>query len=519
MENSEDRVLVIGSPVITLGQDAVIPNGALIVEGNKITDAGPKAELELRGPFSRVIGSEDHIVLPGFTNSHIHSGIFNEDEFIQYPVERAMPYYLPHSLTQEENYHRTILRMAACVRGGQTQILDFAYGNPELDLFGFETTLQAYQDLGLRVSFSIAIRDRNRFVHCSDEKFLSTLPVDLREQVVSLGVGDLGDVDALFNAFKKLHADWHNPENGVVVQLGPDWIPCTSDELFLECRKVANEYGVGLSTHTCESSREMVFSLENDGKTSMRRLADLGILGSDVSFAHFVWATDEDIRILADTGGIAIHNAAANLRTGNGITRVREILDAGGRVAFGTDASSFSNTEDFFQELRLADLLQRVTGDLVSGRIPALELLRSAVQNGADASGFGNILGSLTPGNQADLIVLDSKRIKKSMTEHLTRPPYAQEITPATVIDYANAGDIEIVLIGGRVVLEDDRIQLVDVEKSRDYLEGLHRTREETGVDIAQRIDPYLMDFYGRMTKPELTPSTTFNIKDITIHG
>jgi len=364
MTRSDDRYLIVGNPLITLGNETVIPNGALIVEGQIITAVGPRSELEPSGNFSRIIGSDNHIVLPGLPNSHIHSGIFNEDDFIQYPVERAMPYYLPHSLTEEENYHRTILRLAGCIRGGQTQILDFVYGNPQLDLFGFETTLQAYRDLGIRVSFTIAIRDRNRFVHCSDEKFLATLPIDLREQVVSLGVGDLGGVDSLIDAFKKLHAKWHNLERGVALQLGPDWIPCTSDELFLECYRLADEYGVGLSTHACESSREKVYSLENDGKSSMRRLADLGILGPNFSFAHFVWATDEEIQILADSGGIAIHNPAANLRTGNGITRVREIMKVGGRVAFGTDASSFSNTEDFFQELRLADLLQRVTGDL-----------------------------------------------------------------------------------------------------------------------------------------------------------
>jgi 5-methylthioadenosine/S-adenosylhomocysteine deaminase len=67
------RTLVLGDPVVALGERALIWDGALIVEGSTITAAGPRAELEEQGPFDRVLGSGSHFVLPGFVNAHYHS--------------------------------------------------------------------------------------------------------------------------------------------------------------------------------------------------------------------------------------------------------------------------------------------------------------------------------------------------------------------------------------------------------------------------------------------------------------
>jgi len=517
METSAERTLVLGDPVITLGSEHVIPDGALILEGRKIVAVGARTELEQRGPFARTLGSQQHVVLPGLPNAHIHSGIFNEDQYIQYPVERGMPYYLSHSLTEEEYYHRTLLRLATCLRGGQTMVLDFGYGNPQFEHSGFDIVLQAFRDIGMRASLAVANRDRNRIVHTNDEAFLQSLPDALRQEIESKGIGDLGDPDDLIETFKHLYDQWHDPDAGIAILLAPDWIPCTSDELYMRNRRLANEYGVRLTTHACESMREMVFSLQNDGKKSMRRLADIGFLGPDVSIAHFIWATDEDIQILADSGAIAINNAAANLRTSNGIMRVRDILNAGGRVAFGTDASSFSNSEDFLQELRLAELLQRPTGKLEPGRIPALDILQSAVLNGAEACGYEGVTGPLESGYSADLILLRTDRLRRSMRHYPTRAPYEIPITPATVLDYANSTDIELIIIGGEIVLENGEVLRVDEDKSHVYLEGIQRTRQETGYDIAERLDPHLLKFYQSMPKAKLTPASTYNIKDIKI--
>jgi len=67
------RTLVLGDPIVALGGDALIPDGALLVEGDTIVAAGPRTELEQRGPFDEVLGSSSHLVMPGFVNCHYHS--------------------------------------------------------------------------------------------------------------------------------------------------------------------------------------------------------------------------------------------------------------------------------------------------------------------------------------------------------------------------------------------------------------------------------------------------------------
>ena len=90
------------------------------------------------------------------------------------------------------------------------------------------------------------------------------------------------------------------------------------------------------------------------GIYQIKRLSDLGVLTPETVLEHFVWVTDAELPIFADSGAVASNNPGSNLRLASGICRTRDIMDAGGRVGFGTDGISFSDRDDFFQELLLA---------------------------------------------------------------------------------------------------------------------------------------------------------------------
>jgi len=83
------RTLVLGDPVVVLGSQTLIPDGGLVVEGNTITAAGARADLERQGPFDRVLGSPSHFVLPGFINCHYHSELAIGPGLYQFIFERA----------------------------------------------------------------------------------------------------------------------------------------------------------------------------------------------------------------------------------------------------------------------------------------------------------------------------------------------------------------------------------------------------------------------------------------------
>jgi 5-methylthioadenosine/S-adenosylhomocysteine deaminase len=227
---------------------------------------------------------------------------------------------------------------------------------------------------------------------------------------------------------------------------------------------------------------------------------------------HFVWVTDEEIEIFADSGAIASNDPGSNLRLSSGICRVRDILDAGGRIAFGTDGISFSDREDFFQELRLATYLQRVPDVFERHRLDGEAVLRSAAENGARALGMHGRLGSLEAGRLADLLVVEKDRI--------LFPPgrYDGEPFLDVVIDRADAGDIDAVMVHGRLLMEGGRLTAVDEDALRErFAEAVSRRvyrlspEARRWAELGSLVEPYVLDFYRPWYEVPVTPAAVYN--------
>jgi len=172
--------------------------------------------------------------------------------------------------------------------------------------------------------------------------------------------------------------------------------------------------------------------------------------------------TDEELSIFAGSGAVASSNPGSNLRLSTGICRVRDIMDAGGRIAFGTDGISFSDRDDFFAELRLACYLQRLPRDFGAGRLDSEQVLRAAAANGAQALGMAGTLGSLEPGKYADLLIVAKDRI--------FFPPgrYAASRSSTWYSTAPESSDIDTVMVGGRVLMEHGRVTVVNEALVRD---------------------------------------------------
>ena len=180
-----NRLLVVGDPVVALAGDDldVIDDGALIVEGRRVTALGCREELENRGPFDRVVGSPGHIVMPGFINGHFHSMGAGSPGLFQYVFERMNTRIFRRALSDEDIRTIILVALMRAVRGGQTGAVDFNYGNPLLPDFGNPPILDAYRTIGMRVALGMVTRDQNIYVHAPDEAFLASLPDELARQV------------------------------------------------------------------------------------------------------------------------------------------------------------------------------------------------------------------------------------------------------------------------------------------------------------------------------------------------
>ena len=493
------RYLVLGDPVVSLGANALINDGALIVDGSEIVEVGSRTELEGHGPFTRVLGSADHFVMPGFINCHYHSELAIGPGLYQHIFERANVHIQGSvgPIDEEDLYTGVLWGLVSAIRGGQTGTVDMYYGRPSLPDFGCPPALRAYSDSGMRTAFGLVSRDQNTYVHEPDERFLARLPAALAAEVRDSPMGYAWPVDDVMASFERLFNEWHGHDGRIRLVTAPDWTPACSDDLYRRCRAVAADHGTGLITHALETRSEMLFNLRTYGKPAVRRLADLGVLTSATVLEHFVWVTDEELSIFADSGAVASNNAGSNLRLSSGICRARDIMDAGGRIAFGTDGISFSDREDFFEELRLALYLQRRPQRFEVGRVDSERALRAAAVNGARALGEEAKLGSLEPGRYADLLVVRKDRI--------LFPPgrYDHEPFLDVVLDRADSRDVDAVMVHGRVLMDDGRITVVDEARLRDQFAEAVSKRVYRGTPEVRRwselgvlVAPYVDDFF-----------------------
>jgi 5-methylthioadenosine/S-adenosylhomocysteine deaminase len=493
------RLLVLGDPVVSLGPQALIPDGGLVVEDAMIVAAGPRAQMEAMGPFDRVLGSAGHFVMPGFINCHYHSELIIGPGLYQHIFEKANVYIqgAVGPIAEEDLYLGVLWGLITAIKGGQTGTVDMYYGRPSLPDFGCEPALRAYQDAGLRTSFGLVSRDQNLYAHEPDERFLARLPAALADEVRRSPMGYAWPVDEVMASFGRLFSDWHGRDDRIRIVTAPDWTPACSDDLYQRCRRAADERGTHMITHALETRSEMLFNLQNYGKTAVARLTSLGVLTPATVLEHFVWVTDDDLAMFADSGAVASNNPGSNLRLSTGICRTRDIMDAGGRVAFGTDGISFSDREDFFTELRLAAYLQRLPRDFERGRIDSERVLRAAAGNGARALGMDGMLGSLAPGRYADLLIVDRERI--------LFPPGRYDAEPFldVVLDRADATDLDTVMVGGRVLMEGGRVTIVDEDQVRErFAEAVARrvyrpsAEVRRWVELGALVEPYLAGFY-----------------------
>ncbi|MEQ8718695.1 MAG: amidohydrolase family protein [Acidimicrobiales bacterium] len=508
------RTLVVGDPVVTLSDAGLIVDGALIVEGRQIVAVGSREALSARGPFDQVVGSPEHFVMPGFINCHYHSELAVGPGLFEFIFERANVMLVhPEQGADPADVHTVVLwGLVQAMKGGQTAAIDFFYGRPGMEHFSAPAALEAYRDAGFRVAFGLVSRDENIYAHEPDDQFLARLPADLAAEVRASTMGYAWPVDEVLGSFESLAETWHERDDLIHMVLAPDWTPSCSDDLYRRCVALAEEYDTCLTTHALETRAEMMFNLERYGMSALKRLDGLGVLGPRTSLAHFVWVTDDDVALFADSGAVASNNPGSNLRLSTGICRTRDLLDAGGNVGIGTDGISFSDRDDFFQELRLAAYLQRTPHRFEVGRLDSEKLLRTASHSGAAATGWGGRLGELSEGMLADLLVVKKDRV--------FFPPGRFAMTPPldVIIDRTESADIDAVMINGRLVIEDGTVTVVDEDALREKvvdattrLYPLGASTQTTG--ISARVDPYIVDFYQRWYDTPVQPAYLYNPK------
>lgn len=216
-----------------------------------------------------------------------------------------------------------------------------------------------------------------------------------------------------------------------------------TDEKF--CRALADanrELKRPLHVHVSETRKEHEECIQRHGRTPVAQIAATGLFDHGGYAAHCVWCTDDDFRIMADMGVSLVHNPTSNMKLGSGFARVPRAAELGVNVALGTDGCASNDNLDMFEEMHLASLIHKGLAQDPTV-LSAWDVIEMATKNGAKALGTDDA-GEIAVGKAADLCVAGLGSVHLAPAIDM----------PNLVVNSMGAEDVEMTLVGGRVVYE-----------------------------------------------------------------
>jgi cytosine/adenosine deaminase-related metal-dependent hydrolase len=433
----------------------VVQDGAVFQRDGEIIDIGPYSDISRRHTADEEIGSSDQVVIPGLVNAHHHVGLTPfQLGALDAPLETWL--IARWAMRAVDPYLDTLYCAIQMIESGITTVMHnhmAAWLPPDVGLYEASSRIiDAYEDSGMRVAFSLSHRDQNHLVYEDDQRFLATLPSDLADGVRAHLRARPISLEDYLTANSELFERRRSDRTRIFIS--PHNVHWCSDEMLQAISAFARRNSTGLHIHLQETVYQKMYGSRHWGVTPLAHLHDLGVLGPEVSCAHGVWLTESDVELLAATGTMLCHNPSSNLRLKSGVAPLNALLEAGVTVAIGIDEAGINDDNDILQEMRLAQKLHRVPG--VGAPSPtAHQIFHLTTANGAKVAFFDDQVGTLEPGKRADMVLLDMARIAEPYLDPDT------DIVDALV--YRGKGlDVNTVIVDGQVLLRDRVFQPLD---------------------------------------------------------
>ena len=451
-------ILISGGTVITMdGNRRVISDGAVLVDGSRISNVGKSSEFHERADFK--IDAKGMVILPGFIDTHVHlaqammRGCADDTSLIDWLQKFVWP--LQGNYDAQDGKASAELCMLEMIKSGTTTFLESLLHSR----YGFDGIAESVQKSGMRGVLS---------------KTVMGLPSYGTENSI-MYPGMIEDAETCLHEVESHFKRWDGKANGRIrVWYGARSLGGCTRELYERIAKGAQKLGTGVTMHLSEIQEDVRYAKKEFGMMPAEFMNEVGLAGRNVVFAHGVWLTEMEWRILADKGGSVAHCPSSNMKLASGIAKVPEMLQTGVNVGLGCDGGPSNNCYDMMREMKAASLLHKVrTMDPLT--MSAGTVLEMATIKGARALGQERQIGSIEVGKKADLIIVDTRK------PHLT-PTF----NPVSNIVYAGEGsDVDTAIIDGNIVMENRIVKTLDGEKVvRVASERAARLLERAGLDI-----------------------------------
>ena len=495
------------------GSDAdtttVISDGAVLQRDGVIVDVGPYEQLRTSTEVDEVIGGPNYIVFPGLVNTHHHGrGVTS---FQMGMLDSCLETWIIAGMGRRpwDNYLMTLYTAIQMIESGTTTVM---YNHTQTPVSGLEEEvgeiLRGFGAVGMRTAFSVYFRDQNRLVYADDEEFLSGLPSDLAANMRKyLSALDMSKTD-YFKLFEQTYNKYGSDPNGrVTVLLSPANVQWSSDDFLETTKDYAAKFQTGIHMHLMESMYQKEYGIRTWSKTPAAHLEDLGFLGPELSCAHGVWMTEEDMDLLAGRGTTISHQPSSNLRVKIGVAPVNAMLARGINLTIGTDGLAINEDDDMIQEMRLVSKLHREPS-IAAPAITSHQVLKMATINASQPTFFQDRIGSLEKGKRADIVLMDLTAIEE--------PYLDSRIDIVDALLYrGKARQVDTVLIDGEVVLRDGRFTKIDKQEVlRELKDQFSRPLEASalqGRQMAEQLIPYVERFYQEWHPGDSPPHYLYN--------
>ncbi|MGY4709161.1 amidohydrolase family protein [Mycolicibacterium sp. CBM1] len=459
-----ERLLLHGGIVLTGPGWCPEPADLLIAADGGIEAV--EAPGHLAGADAAIRDITGRLVIPGLVNAHTHSHTaLARGAARAWTLEASLLNggWMAAPRCEELAELAAVLTATELIASGCTGAFDLLAQTGGPDPAGCYAAARGYARAGLRTVLAPMVADRT--VH----EAISTIGA-------CCGIPPPGPPTADILTACTAYVEDFPALGDVTPALAPTIPAHCSPELTVGLAELAARHGLRVHTHLAESKPQALAGASRFGHSITRELARLGLLDERLTVAHAVWVDDHDMRLLADAGVVAVTVPGSNLRLGSGVADTSGLLEAGVRLAVGTDGANSADAFDALDAVRLTALLARVSERPAEQWLTVEEVLDAATVGGAAACGWTNT-GRLAPGQRADLVLLDlGARAFRPRTD------LANQLLTA-----ARAADVTDVAIGGRFVYRDGAFPDVDVDAA------LNRF-DELATEFSARVAPARAD-------------------------
>lgn len=444
-------LVITNAHVVTMNRRReVLYPGAVAVRGDRIAAVGRAGELA-GAQARRVIDARGKAVFPGLVNTHTHlfqsllKGLGDDRNLADWLFECTLPSLL--QLGTVEAYTSSMLGCLDALHSGTTTIVDFNYAHPVEGMA--DETIRAFRELGIRGILARGGAD-------AGAKY-------------GMKPGTMQDTDWFLSEYRRLYDRYHGADNDRLrVWVAPAAVWNCSEAALRGARRLSRESpGSGYTVHISETPWDRESSADaHGGFSDAAMLEAFDLVGPDVLMVHCVYLTSEEIRMAKRHDLKVSLNAVSNMYLASGIPPVPEMLAVGLTCSIGTDGAASNNTQDMLEALKTTALLIKV-GTTDPTALTAPQVLEMATIGGARSIGLDDKIGSLEVGKRADLFIFDPARAARAV-------PMFDPIS--TLVYSGGMGNVELVVVDGRVVLEDGEVTAVD---EHSFLGQAQRVAEE----------------------------------------